>query len=213
MQPDRNEASSDLERARALSRALRGASDEAGSAPALPRFEPAGSGAGDDPFATAEPRPMAPERALDAHGDVVHEDVDALAVAAMLQPDALGSRFWNELLVQCVELARAEGATGAFAVDSQGLSIGQIGNLDPDEVEGTGSRLVIALEQAARMESFASHRPGSILIEFGDRWLTGFSIDCGPEAQIVLGIVAHEPLGERTRDLISNLVSELTSGA
>jgi hypothetical protein len=129
-----------------------------------------------------------------------------------MQPDNFGSRFWNELLCQCMEVAQNEGGTAAFAVDGQGLCIGQVGGLDSEEVEGTGSRLVIAMEQASRMETFSDRRAGSILIEFGDQWLTGFAIQCTNDTSVVLGIIARDPLAPRSRDRVSNLVTELLTG-
>ena len=62
--------------------------------------------------------------------------------AVLWESDNLGSRFWDELLTECLELSRAEQAIAAFAVDGQGLCIAQVGDMAPDAVEGTGSRRV-----------------------------------------------------------------------
>ncbi|MDJ0867657.1 MAG: hypothetical protein QNK03_16255 [Myxococcota bacterium] len=189
MQSDPNAPSSDLERARAITKRLRRPGARRGRE-ATPRVG----------------RPIAGAAGAAVESAAVCEDATGLGIRAA---DNLGSRFWNDLLSQCLELVLREGGTAAFAVDERGLGIAQVGDLDSAEVEGTGSRLVIALEQASRMESFAGRRPGSILIEFGRQWLTGFAIEAANGTRVVLGIVASEPLAERSRERVSSLVTEL----
>ncbi len=189
MHHDPSAPSSDLERARAISRRLRGPRRER---PVAPTASPA------RPRPAAEPPTRSPA-GVHAHAGALPLDV--------LESGNLGSRFWNDVLSQCLELASEEGASGVFAVDGQGLGIAQIGDFESGQMEATGSRLVIALEQAARMESFSERGPGSILIEFGSQWLTGLAVQRG-DGQVVVGVVAREPLSQRTRQLLSNLLAE-----
>ena len=80
--------------------------------------------------------------------------------------------------------------------------------MEPEAVEGTGSRLVLALEQAERMESFAERRLGALLIQFDDRWLTGMMLNSGSGSRVAVGIVAREPLPQASRDLVAHLLGE-----
>ncbi len=178
---------SDLDEARGISRRLRGAA--ASRAPEAPSF-------GLDLLAAAE-----------REGSPSPREADGVP-AVLWETDNLGSRFWNELLHECMTHCCDEGPIAAFAVDAQGLCIAQVGDLDPDAVEGTGSRLVVALEQAGRMESFAGARVVALLVQFDDRWLTGLLLRSGSGGRVALGVVAPEPLAEATRELVAQLVGE-----
>lgn len=191
-----NVHSSDLEAARATSRRLRSGGDR--SVEETPPF-------GFGPIAAREGE-REPEI---AYGEAVMSSWQAGAVSAELwETDNLGSRFWDELLGECLELSRTAGAIAAFAVDGQGLSIAQVGDMAPDAVEGTGSRLVIALEQAARMESFADRRLAALLVQFDDQWLTSMQLRSGSGSRVVVGVIAREPLPQSARDLVTHLLGE-----
>ncbi len=178
---------SDLDEARGISRRLRG-----GGAAVAPEVLPFGLGL------PGSREPVAPRPATEVHG----------VPATLWETDNLGSRFWNELLQECMTHGRDEGPIAAFAVDAQGLCIAQVGDLDPDAVEATGSRLVVALEQAGRMESFAGSRVAALLVQFDDRWLTGLLLRSGSGGRVVLGVVAREPLPQDARELVAHLVGE-----
>ncbi len=187
MPGDPNVLSSDLDAARAISRRLRGGRGPV--APEAPPFEPS-SAPPARPHATTAPR------------------VAADLPSALWETGNLGSRFWNELLKECLGLARVERAIAAFAVDGRGLCIAQVGDLQPDALEATGSRLVIALEQADRMESFADKRLAAMFVGFDDQWLTGMVLSAGSGSRVIVGIIAHEPLSDASRGMVLDLAGE-----
>lgn len=194
MQGDLNVRSSDLDVARAISQRLRG-----GEVRCVEEAPPFGLGAS----AAAQPEPVISHRATAP----VFREVGGVA-SELWETDNLGSRFWDELLRECLELSGTAGASAAFAVDGQGLSIAQVGDMAPEAVEGTGSRLVIALEQAERMESFADRRLGALLMQFDDQWLTSLPLRSGSGSRVIVGVIAREPLSEGSRDLVANLLGE-----
>ncbi len=199
MRGDRNVRSSDLDRARALSRQLRGKRTTVS----------------DSPHSTAAHAPPSEQAAFSGYLSDDGVPVTEASVredsnpAANFSTDTLGSRLWNDILGECIELAGDAGAVAAFAVDMQGLAIAQVGEVAAGEIEATGSRLVIAIEQAARMESFAQQRPQSIQIDFGASWLTGIPVAGTNDMEIIVGIVSRDTTSGRARALISNLVGEV----
>lgn len=64
--------------------------------------------------------------------------------------DAAGDRGWNAWLSWACEVAPAD---AAFVVDRHGLPVASYGELADDDREASATRLVMALDQAARLSS------------------------------------------------------------
>ncbi len=105
-----------------------------------------------------------------------------------------GPTAWNEML----DRALAEsGDEVAFVVDAQGLVVASRGAMDPALVEGVGARLMIAFEQAEQMAEWGSSA-GSIAIELGHRWLTGFRVRRG-ESSFLVGVLGPNVIPREAR--------------
>ena len=222
MQSDPNAHSSDLELARALSRRLRSRAPHAAEAAPLPsppaappvapaRLEPAEKRAG----ASAAPIAATP---VDAHTSVADAELPVAEIVSRRehhidpsawQSETLGSRVFCELLTEVLEIAKAERATSAFAVDEQGLLIAAAGSAEDAILEATGSRVVIAVEQAARMEAFGGERPRALQIEIGGQWLTALPIDGGATPGLVVCVIASRPLADDARGVVAGLITEV----
>jgi len=105
-------------------------------------------------------------------------------------PTGFGSAEWSQYLDSCL---RASGCETAFVVDDQGLAIAFRGRLRSEEaVERVGIRLMVALEQAERMDVRGSVR--CVLVQFDDVWITGIRVRPDSTHSFTLGRVGPLPL-------------------
>ena len=172
-----NAASSDLEKARALSRSLGAARPGESSRggfivfrrPARRRereLQPA------DPSSCPEP-----------------EEESGVLTSPPLLP-AFGARRWDLLTAW---LRDSVGGRAAFVMDSQGLLMALDGPLEVPEVENAGARLGLALLHAGKM--FAESPPFlRIDVSVGDLHLTGFELHEPGGSQFTVGILGPEPI-------------------
>jgi chromosome partitioning protein len=110
---------------------------------------------------------------------------------------------WKEFLDSCLLVSQAD---TAFVVDREGLAILSRGKLTAAQVEGAGTRLLIAADQAQRMD-LATGSMQTVLIEFDDRWLTGLSVPVTEEHSFLIGILARDPVTAEIRDEIRTLLT------
>jgi hypothetical protein len=105
---------------------------------------------------------------------------------------------WNGFLDECL---RAAGAETAFAVGHEGLTIASRGRLPHGDVEGLGTRLMIALERAGEMEIEAGEVQ-SVLVEFDHRWLTGLALRRDGAIFLAVGVLGGRPVRGPLREAI-----------
>lgn len=99
--------------------------------------------------------------------------------------DAAGDRGWNAWLAWACEAAPAE---AAFVVDRHGLAIASRGELPDEDREAVSTRLVVALEQAARLDpdEDGGERPSLSIDWRGRTWSATWCAD------VVLCVVSVE---------------------
>jgi hypothetical protein len=128
------------------------------------------------------------------------------SAVGLIPPPATASVFgpalWNEMLDRCV---RDAGAEVAFVTDAQGLVVASRGSMDPALIEGIGARLLIAFEQADQMGELGA-ATGSIGIEIGKRWLTGFRVRRGENRVFTVGALAPAVVPRETREAIEQML-------
>lgn len=210
MPSDPNAHSSDLDQARALSQRLRGPTVPATGRAPQEKHAPA---EGHEEISSAQSHTSVRQGEAPVAATASQDPADSREAPvdpAHWQAEKPGSRRWGELLAEVLEVAEAAGAKAAFAVDAQGLTICQTGEIDGEKLEATGARLVIAVEQAARMEAF-SQRPRALSIEFDAGCLTSLQIDIGPRTSISLGVVARRALDAPARAAITRLITQAVS--
>jgi hypothetical protein len=180
-----NAASSDLEKARALSMRL-------GSA-GLPDRRPGGF------IVFRRPARSREAEVLPLASPQVGESGEASGVQTSppLLP-AFGARRWDLLTAWLRESADGR---AAFVMDSQGLLMALDGPLEVPEVENAGARLGLALLHAGKM--FAEAPPSlSLDVSLGDLHLTGFELHEPGGNQFTVGILGSEPVGPRRCDVL-----------
>lgn len=204
MQSSRVEISSDLNRARELSRRL------TQSEPSAPPPAPARSA---PPRFTASKVPgvPAPVTAAPASGA-------AAAPAPAVDPRA--PTPWPGRVPPLPAAATFEartnwcrealGADAIFLLDERGLLVAASGGMTPSESEGIGARLVFSFEQADAMRRGAD-RTRSIAVEFGNSCLTGwrFPID---GVTLTLGVVTPKPLAPGAAAIVARAYASLKRG-
>ncbi len=116
--------------------------------------------------------------------------------------ESFGFRSWTDLLDWCQRIA---GSSSAFVTDHQGLPIADDGSLSEGQVADTGTRLILALDQAGKME-IADGRAQAISIQLGARWLTGIRIGTDGDAAFTLGLLGDRPVGEESRKTIEDVL-------
>lgn len=171
-------ASSDLEKARALSRSLGAARPPEGARGGFIAFRrPARAG-------SEAPAPAAARPEAGAAPGIVTSP-------PLLPP--FGARRWDLLTAWLRE--SADGRV-AFVMDSQGLLMALDGPLEVPEVENAGARLGLALFHVGKMFSEA---PQGIRIDVsvGDLHLTGFELHEPGGSQFTVGILGPEPISPR----------------
>jgi chromosome partitioning protein len=116
-----------------------------------------------------------------------------------------GLAEWRGFLDTCL---KATGAETAFVMDSQGLTLATRGRLHSGQIEGLGTRLMIAYEQAASMEIAAGEVHG-VLVEFEHLWLTGLRTETRAGQRYTIGILGGEPVGPKAREQIREGIRSL----
>ncbi len=190
MSRDRAASSSDVERARELSRKL---------GPTLtPAVEPASSA----------PSPYIRFDAARFAGSVVAPAGAAPARSAVVIPALPPSEDWASLLAW-VRLACS--ALEVFLIDGRGLLVASSGDISKERAESMGARLVLAFEQADRMEESAS-QSRSIVIDFGDVVLTGIRIPLPEGGTLVVGIAGKELPQNEARAEVERVLTRRARG-
>ena len=138
-------------------------------------------------------------------------DVPAALPCPPDQEKDFGPAEWNHFLDDCLRKARGH---SAFVLDGRGLTVANRGQLRSTDVEGLGTRMMLALEQASRMDR-AGNRVASLTIEFESSWLTGITAS-GGERRLTLGVLGQDPvplqyrrdLGAQLRNMLDRPLSE-----
>jgi hypothetical protein len=111
---------------------------------------------------------------------------------------AFGARRWDLLTAW---LRESVDGRAAFVMDSQGLLMALDGALEVPEVENAGARLGLALLHAGKM--FAESPPFLRLdVSVGDLHLTGFELHEPGGSQFTVGILGPEPISPRRCDAL-----------
>lgn len=171
-----NASSSDLERARALAHRLR--PDALRSATA--------------PRGAAARGPAAP----------VAAPVAAPAAPPVAAP--VGGSAWQARLEAC---RAAVSALGLLLMDASGLAVGAAGEWTawpPAELEGLGARVMVALEQAERLEG-PWERSRSVAFLIGGRALAGLRLGSGDD-RLTLALYSEKPLSAEALSLAAGSV-------
>lgn len=197
MSHEPNDSSSDLDRARALSKRLQG---PAATRPDVRKDEPA--------FARFTPQRVRP--AASAPAPEPKESVPPssrpfpVPLKKLNPPPARTGRSsdWAQLLAWCLE---ALGARSAHLIDRSGLLVASAGPVSPERAESMGSRLVIALEQGAEIGGADANM---LEFSFPGGHVTGARLDVGGGNWIVLALETPAPLEGIERTSLRLAVSE-----
>lgn len=172
-------SSSDLEAARAASRALQGGTPRGAAAP-TPPYTHLAPPAPPPPAAPEPPKAPVPRRPLPA--------------------TLTGGAAWKQVLEECVHLS---GAQEAFAVDASGLTVASTGAVQDEERQSMGARLVLAFDQADRIAA----RPCRLLtIELGGRTLTGLRLTAEGQ-EVVIGLLSRQPVTPQAQQALAAWLS------
>jgi hypothetical protein len=167
MSRGRDESSSDVERARALTKRLeqgdKADGQAAASEPGYIRFSAARFGA------PAAPVPQRPPHV----------------------PPPGGPVDWGALIGWVRALA---GADAVFLSDASGLLVALAGDVTHEHAEAMGSRLVLAFEHADRMEAAEAHASRFMAVDFGGVVVSGLRVDLPEGGRLVLGIASSTAL-------------------
>ncbi|HEX7603920.1 MAG TPA: hypothetical protein VF316_20020 [Polyangiaceae bacterium] len=179
MSRDRDASSSDIERARALTRRLEQGEKAGGAAaasePGYIRFDAARFGAPATP-ALQRPPPA---------------------------PPPSGPVEWGALIGWVRALA---GADAVFLSDASGLLVALAGDVTHEHAEAMGSRLVLAFEHADRMEAAEAHATRFMAVDFGGVVVSGLRVDLPEGGRLVLGIAGPTALGAELRGDIERVL-------
>lgn len=184
-------SSSDLERAREMSRRLAAGSSGRPDAPSPSRR--AGIGvAAPDPAGFVRLRRPAP-RSTAASAPPVAAD-------RPLRVAAFGGEGWDAILDWTLE---ATGAGAAFLMDPHGLVVACRGPLPSGQAEGLGARLMLALDQAAKMVPPGEESADlSVAVQFGEVLLTGFLAPLADGTVLTAGLISRCPIGASARQAV-----------
>jgi hypothetical protein len=129
---------------------------------------------------------------------------DAVALGQSLRDvqDAWGASAWHALLDGCTSAAAA---SGAFAMDGQGLVIATRGQVAQAQAERLGGRLMLTLDQAAKMSDHA----GLVCVEVEGSWLTGIRARSKSGEEVTVGVLAAEPVARDARAAIAELMATI----
>lgn len=177
--------SSDLEKARALSKSLEAARSKDGVREGFIAFR---RPARREPVGMPSPPPRVEPPPAEALG---------VQTSPPLLP-AFGARRWDLLTAW---LRESTDGRAAFVMDSQGLLMAVDGPLEVPEVENAGARLGLALLHAGKM--FAEAPPSiRIDVSVGDLSLTGFELHEPGGSQFTVGILGPEPISARRCEML-----------
>lgn len=183
--------SSDLERARALSRRLSG--ESGGPAPSAPA-------AGFVRFANRSPPRTA--RAAAAPSPASASASAPIAAAPKPHPAAPASfASWDALLAWCLEVAQAK---AAFVVDPEGFVIAHCGDWKFEDLEAVGSQLLDVKERAERIEQAGSAK--LIALELESFSLSGMIFSLQGDGAMLVGFVDAKELGKEAQKAIAGQV-------
>ncbi len=146
------------------------------------------------------PAPAAPAEA----GGPTYTSLSRKSPALETRPigSVMGSTAWAQLLRA---FAARAGARHAFVVDAAGLAVAEVGEDEAWHAESMGSRLAIALEQAARM----TDRPCRHLsVDLDGLTLTGIRIPQPEGEALTLGLLSALPVSE---EALSEILAALGS--
>lgn len=118
-------------------------------------------------------------------------------------PGASGAERWDALLSWCLT---SGGAMAAFVLDERSLLVASRGLLPFDDVEGMGGRLIVALEQASRLQEEGAPGHGAVSVDLDGRWLTGFAVSMPGGAPLTFGLLGAEPAHAEVRAAISGWI-------
>jgi hypothetical protein len=160
-----------------------------------------------------DPKPSVAERSVErpsylrfqaprSAGSAPSFDAAALGQSLREVRNAWGATAWHTLLDGCTAAA---GASGAFVMDSQGLVIATRGQLDHETAERLGGRLMLTLDQAAKMGDQAR----VVCVEVDAHWLTGLRGPNPNQQDVTLGILGEEPVGREARRVIADLLASI----
>ena len=142
--------------------------------------------------------PAAPPRA--ASGYIRFSAASFVTAPAVANP--FGPAIWNEMLDRCMRETKSE---LCFVTDAQGLVVASRGAMDPALIEGIGARLLIAFEQADQMTE-PRVPSGSIAIEIGRRWLTGFRVQREQDRFFTVGVLGPEVVPRELRGALEAML-------
>ena len=170
--------SEDLERAKDLSRQLKGSAQ--GSA---------AQGGVTSPYVTFPPRADPPAAARVAAHVTSPPSRPSLPLMVRREPlkapvTGFGAQAWNRLLDACVA---AVGAEAAFLMDPNGLVVSSRGPKAGSELEAVGARLMVAFDQADRIEG--DQATLSMTVESPKSSLHGLRLRQADGGVLTLGLV------------------------
>lgn len=118
---------------------------------------------------------------------------------------AYGAHAWNELLDA---LRNATGASAAFLIDAEGLAVAVRGDVGGGELEELGARLLVALDQVARLSAKrGAGEQALISMALERQWLTGIRRRlASPERVLVAGLLSAEPMSAEQLDSVQSLL-------
>ncbi len=187
--------SSDLERARALSRRLAGES----SAPA-PSAPPKG-------FVRFAGRAAPPRSAMAPAGSAapapVPVSVAAAAAPKPLPPAPATFANWDAVLAWCLDVAQAK---AAFVVDPEGFVIAHRGDWRFEDLEAVGSQLLDVKERAERIEQAGGVR--LIALELESFSLSGMILSLQDGGAMLVGFVDAKELGREGQKAIAAQITK-----
>lgn len=180
--------SSDLERARTLSRRLSGESDA--PAPSAP------------PTRFVRFSNRLPPRAARA-ADAAPAPSPVPAAPKPLPPAPASFESWDALLGWCLEVTRAK---AAFVVDPEGFVIAHRGDWRFEHLEAVGSQLLDVKERAERIEQAGSAK--LIALELESFSLSGMVFALEGGGAMLVGFIDSKELGREAQKAIAAQVAK-----
>jgi hypothetical protein len=93
-------------------------------------------------------------------------------------------------------------------IDQHGLTVASRGPFENDDVEATGTRLMIAFGQADRM-SLGDGRARQMSIQLGELWITGVHVSFRDDSTFTFGFAGARPLDKTIRGLLEDVIGVL----
>ncbi|MFO0581955.1 MAG: hypothetical protein U0229_06770 [Anaeromyxobacter sp.] len=209
-------SSSDLERAREISRQLRGgkATGQVGAGGAsvggfsASRARAFGEPRGPEPVPAEALRPApadatrpAPPRSTPLPQSELPPPIRRMTPVSVpimtTVPPPAEDAPWEVILEWCRQSLSAE---AAFVIDVRGLLVANSGALTDDDAQAMGARLVAALAQADELEHGTPVR--ILVIDLSQRRLTGLRLQAASGGLLTLGLVSARPLASGAAALL-----------